>query len=449
MKNNDTPTYKNARSAALDLLCRMDRDASYSNIAIDAVIRRENMSENDRALFTALVYGVTERRITLDYYINSFSTVAPDKIENRVRNILRLGAYQLIYLDRIPEHAAVNECVKLCRGERGAAGFVNALLRKIATSRGELPLPDKDKKPYRYLSIKYSFPIPFCRKFSEIFGFERAESILSSFCTDKRTVLRVNTLKITRDALAEKLAEGGTVTENGLYTDTALLVTGGKAPDFSNALTADSCADFFVQDEASQICVKVLDAREGQTVIDMCAAPGSKSFGAAIEMNNKGRIFAFDLHDSKISLIEDGARRLGIDIIAARSADGTEFISELENTADRIICDVPCSGFGVCAKKPEIRYKNLEECAPLADIQYKIAENAVRYLKSGGVMVYSTCTLLPEENQLNVRRLLASHPELCAEDFSVGDISSNDGMLTLTSDTYRTDGFFIAKLRKA
>ncbi len=448
MKNNDTSTRKSARSFALDLLCRMESDASYSNIAIDAVIRREDMCENDRALFTVLVYGVTERKITLDYYINSFSSIAPDKIESRVRNILRLGAYQLIYLDRIPEHAAVNECVKLCRGERGAAGFVNALLRKIAASRGELPLPDKDKKPYRYLSIKYSFPIPLCRKFSEIFGFERAESILSSFCADKRTVLRVNMLKITREALAQKLSENGTLTENGLYTDTALFVTGGKAPDFSNMNSLSSDAEFFVQDEASQICVKVLDAEAGQTVIDMCAAPGSKSFGAAIEMNNKGKIFAFDLHQSKISLIDDGARRLGIDIINARAADGTEFLSELENTADRVICDVPCSGFGVCAKKPEIRYKSLEECAPLADIQYKIAENAVKYLKSGGVMVYSTCTLLPEENQENVRRLLASHPELHAENFSVGGISSNDGMLTLTPDAYQTDGFFIAKLRK-
>lgn len=443
MKNNTASARRGARSAALELLCRMDTDASYSNIAIDATIRREDMSESDRALFTALVYGVTERRITLDYYINSFSSIAPDKIENRVRNILRLGVYQLIYLNRIPEHAAVNECVKLCGGERGAAGFVNALLRRVAESREALPLPDRDKKPYRYLSIRYSFPIPLCRRFAEIFGFERAERILSAFCDDKRTVLRVNTLKLTREELAERLAAKGTVTADGLYTDTALLVTGGATPELFN-----SDGEFFVQDEASQICVKVLGAEAGQVVIDMCSAPGSKSFGAAMEMGNSGKIFAFDLHDSKISLIENGARRLGIDIIKACAADGTEFMPELEAVADRIICDVPCSGFGVCAKKPEIRYKSLEECAGLAEIQYRIAENAARYLKRGGVMVYSTCTLLPEENERNVERLLAAHPELCAENFSVGELKSSDGMLTLTPEACRTDGFFIAKLRK-
>lgn len=442
MKNNIATTDKSARAAALELLCRMEKDASYSNIAIDAIIRRENMNESDRALFTALVYGVTERRITLDYYINSFSSIAPEKIESRVRNILRLGAYQLIYLDRIPEHAAVNECVKLCGNERGAAGFVNALLRKISASRDALPSPDKGKKPYRYLSIKYSFPIPLCRRFSEIFGFERTEQILAAFCQEKRTTLRTNTLKLTRDELAQKLAAKGTLTENGRYTDTALLVSGGKTPELG------SDGEFFVQDEASQICVKVLGAEAGQTVIDMCSAPGSKAFGAAIEMGNKGKIFAFDLHDSKISLIENGARRLGIDIITARAADGTAFVPELAESADRIICDVPCSGFGVCAKKPEIRYKDLAECAELADIQYKIAENAARYLKRGGVMVYSTCTLLPEENERNVQRLLAAHPELCAEDFSVGRLTSSGGMLTLVPDACRTDGFFMAKLRK-
>ncbi|MDY3784518.1 MAG: 16S rRNA (cytosine(967)-C(5))-methyltransferase RsmB [Eubacteriales bacterium] len=435
----------NVRKTALDLLCGMEENGVYSNIGVDAAIKRTQMSREDRALFTALVYGTVERRITLDFYINSFSSMAPEKIESRTRNILRLGAYQIIYLDRIPDRAAVNECVALCG--RSSSGFVNALLRRLSENKRNLPMPDKSKKPYRYLSVKYSFPQPLCRRFSEIFGMEKTEKILAAFCERAKdgTVIRVNTLKIPTDKLKKKLTDMGTVVSDGIYSDTALHINGGNPPDL-----ASSDGEFFVQDEASQLCVKVLGAMPGETVIDMCSAPGSKSFGAAIEMNNRGKILAFDLHESKLSLIEDGAKRLGIDIIHTAAADGLVFDPALAGTADRIICDVPCSGFGVCAKKPEIRYRSPDECTALPDIQLGIALNAAKYLKPGGTMIYSTCTLLPEENQSNVERLLENCPELEIEreDFTVGGISSENGMLTLTPDLFRTDGFFIAKLKK-
>lgn len=433
----------NVRKTAFDLLCGMEENGVYSNIGVAAAIKRTQMSREDRALFTTLVYGTVERRITLDFYINSFSTIAPEKIGSRTRNILRLGAYQILYLERIPDRAAVNECVALC--DRSSSGFVNALLRRLSESKNHLPMPDKSKKVYRYLSVKYSFPQPLCRRFSEIFGLEKTESILAAFCeraTDG-TVIRVNTLRTTTDTLKKKLTDGGTVVSDGKYSDAALHINGGKLPDLSS-----SDGEFFVQDEASQLCVRALGAMHGETVIDMCSAPGSKSFGAAIEMKNRGRLLAFDLHESKLSLIEDGAKRLGIDIIHTAAADGLVFDPALAGTADRIICDVPCSGFGVCAKKPEIRYRSLDECAALPDIQLGIALNAVKYLKPGGTMIYSTCTLLPEENQSNVERLLEKCPELEREDFTVGGISSVNGMLTLTPDLFRTDGFFIAKLKK-
>jgi 16S rRNA (cytosine967-C5)-methyltransferase len=206
--------------------------------------------------------------------------------------------------------------------------------------------------------------------------------------------------------------------------------------------------DFFVQDEASQLCVEAIDAKPGMTVLDICACPGSKSFGMAITMNNTGSLTAFDLHKNKLSLIEKGAVRLGLNNITAIARDGRDFDPSLEGVADRVLCDVPCSGFGVLAKKPEIRYKDLSALTPLPDIQLAIVENACRYVKSGGVLVYSTCTLFPEENEDNVARFLARHPEFTPTDFTVGDLKSRGGMLTLTPDGHGTDGFFMAKFTK-
>jgi 16S rRNA (cytosine967-C5)-methyltransferase len=205
---------------------------------------------------------------------------------------------------------------------------------------------------------------------------------------------------------------------------------------------------FFVQDEASQICVRVLDARAGDTVIDVCSAPGSKSFGAAINMKNTGRVLSFDLHENKLSLIKSGAERLGIDIIETAQADARVFIPELEGKADRVLCDVPCSGFGVLAKKGELRAKDPAESARLPEIQLAILENASRYVKAGGVLVYSTCTILPEENRENIDRFLAKHSEFSLCPFELDNISSKDGTLSLMPDTHGCDGFFVAKLSK-
>lgn len=419
----------------------MGTDSTYSNIAADAVIRNAEMSDNDRALFSILVFGVIERRITLDYYINSLSSLPPEKIDDITRIALRMGFYQILYLERIPYHAAVNETVALCRAH--SRGFVNALMREIIRRKDSLPLPDRSKKPYRYLSIKYSFPIPLCRRFCEIFGADRAERILAAFSDggERRVTLRTNTLSGSRDELMSALKNEGVTTVPGHISPDALKITDG-IPDLA------SDGRFFVQDEASQLCVKALGATPGQRVIDMCSAPGSKSFGIAIEMNNKGSVKSCDLHSSKLSLITAGAKRLGIDIIAVEVRDGTVADESLFEAFDRVLCDVPCSGYGVLAKKPEIRFKPLEDVKDLPDIQLSIAKNAAKYLKRGGIMVYSTCTLLPEENEENVTRLLAECPELELVPFTVGDIVSETGMLTLTPDVHGTDGFFIARLRR-
>ena len=255
--------------------------------------------------------------------------------------------------------------------------------------------------------------------------------------------LRVNTLKISRDEFIKKLTHKGIAAAPAPLSPCGVKISGASVADLG--IDEGLC---FVQDEASQLCVLALDAKEGDKVLDVCSCPGSKSFGAAIEMNNNGEIRSFDLHENKLSLVKSGAERLGISILSTDSRDGRVFDETLEGYADKIICDVPCSGFGVIAKKPEIRYKDPAESSELSEIQHAILCNSARYLKKGGTLVYSTCTLLREENELNVERFLAAHGEFEPCDFKIGRISSQNGMLTLNPHDHGTDGFFIAKLRK-
>ena len=205
---------------------------------------------------------------------------------------------------------------------------------------------------------------------------------------------------------------------------------------------------FFIQDEASQICVEAVDAKSGMLMIDACSCPGSKSFGSAIKMENAGRILSYDLHESKLKLVDKSAERLGINIITASKRDGRDLDESLLESADRVLCDVPCSGLGVIAKKPEIRYKDISDFARLPEIQYAILENCAKYVKKGGILVYSTCTVLPEENEINAKKFLDSHSEFSPLDFAVGDAQSEKGMLSLSPDIHGTDGFFVAKFIK-
>lgn len=437
----------NPRKLALDTLDKLEKSGQYSNIAVDNTISREGLDGKDGRLFSALVYGVIERRITLDFIIDGLSSLPPSKIERTTRNILRMGLYQLLYMDRIPTHAAVDESVSLCH--KRSRGFVNALLRgferkRVGKSLSEaFGFPQKEEHPLEYLSVTYSYPVALCEKFCGIFGFDKTEAMLSAFEKTPPTTLRANTLKVSREALSERLQQSGVncqITENAPYG----IRTWGASPAELGLLDG-LC---FVQDEASQICVEALDTKAGNTVIDMCSCPGSKSFGAALSMENQGQVLSFDLHENKLSLVNKGADTLGISIIKTAARDGRDFDGSLSEIADCVLCDVPCSGFGVVAKKPEIRYKDPAESAALPDIQLAILKNGARYVKRGGTLVYSTCTLFPEENQGNVSRFLAESPDFERCDFRVGNISSEGGMLTLTPDIHGTDGFFIAKFKR-
>jgi 16S rRNA (cytosine967-C5)-methyltransferase len=462
MKNHSTPNQNTCpRALALQTLLKVD-SGQYANISVDTALSRNTLSAEDRALYTSLVYGVLERKVTLDFIISQYSSRSAEDILPPVAYALRLGLYQLIYLDRVPDFAAINESVKLV--PRKASGFVNAVLRSYLRAtdnkvRETHFSPAEFAKRYPSLegddilsaAVAYGISQTLTQKFFDVFGEEKASSVMSAFLVKPPISLRVNTLKTTAEDTKKSLTEQGFSVENGLYIPTSLrLEKGGvfSGEEFKNG-------EFFVQDEASQTCVEVLGARPDELVIDTCACPGSKSFGCAIRMQNMGEIYSFDLHESKLSLVRSGAERLGIDIIKTQKRDARTPDEALIGKADRVLCDVPCSGLGVLAKKPELRNKDLTESARLPAIQREILEKSATYLKSGGVLVYSTCTLLPEENENVVNDFLASHADFCAEDFEISPIydglptvRSKGGCVTLTPDEHGVDGFFIAKLKK-
>ncbi len=424
------------RLLAFELLQRLEKNDQFSNLILDRALRDSDMSGADKALATLLLYGVTERRLTLDYQIEVLSSRPLSSLDLPTLTALRMGLYQLAFTDKIPAHAAINESVELC--PRRSRGFVNAVLRSFTRSEG-LTYPHRDADRAKYLSVRYSVCLPLAEKFISAFGYDGAEALLSGFEAPPPTALSVNTLKITREELCQRIQGAKT---------TSISPTGLHAHGSVRDMWGFEAGMFFVQDEASQICVEALAARRGDILLDICACPGSKSFGAAIAMENEGSITAFDLHEKKLPLISSGAERLGIDIISTAVRDGRNFLPELEERADRVLCDVPCSGFGVLAKKPELRYKDPAASNALPDIQLAILENACRYVRKGGTLVYSTCTVLPEENQENIFRFLKHHPEFTLTPFTVGSLDAKEGYITLLPHIHKTDGFFIAKLTK-
>ena len=420
------------RKIAYDVLVKCSSAEQYSNIALDTAIKRSDLTTLDRGLLTTLVYGVIERQITLDAIIDELCQRGSADISPDVRTLLRLGLYQLAYLDRVPDHAAVNETVNMA-GKR-SRGFVNAILRAFIRSGKEIPVPQKEEDPIRYLSVKYSFCESLCECFVAAFGLSRTEELFAAFGEHPDLTLRTNTLRITREELLAKMEEQGIRALPTKESDVGIRVC-DKSPvaelyGFSEGL-------FFVQDEASQLCVKALDAKAGMRVLDACACPGSKSFGAAIDMQNEGEVISCDLHKNKLSLVESGAARLGISILQTEERDARNTNEAWLGTFDRVLCDVPCSGFGVFAKKPELRYKNPETSAALPDIQLAILKSASQYVKIGGKVVYSTCTLLPSENEENVARFLSEN-----NSFELKE------QRTLYPDADGTDGFFYAVLER-
>ncbi len=422
----------NVRKIALSVLTKCEAADGYSNLALDSAIKRADLTPADRGLLTTLVYGTLEKRLTLDAAIAHLCARPLGDLSPDVHNLLRMGLYQMAFLDRVPDHAAVNETVNMA--PRRAKGFVNAILRAFAREGKRIPIPDRMEDPEGYLSVKYSFGRKLCARFLIEFGLERTESLFAAFGEPAPLTLRVNTLRISRDELLAKWEAHGIAAEKTTESPVGIRLL-DKTPPLS--LPGFDAGECFVQDEASQLCVEALDARPEMRVLDTCACPGSKSFGAAINMQNRGTVLSCDLHRSKLSLVEDGARRLGLSILAVSERDAREDIEAWHKSFDRVLCDVPCSGFGVFAKKPELRYKDPAVSAPLPAIQRAILETSSAFVKYGGLLVYSTCTILPAENEDNINAFLQTHA-----DFSL------QSMRTYYPDTDRTDGFFCAVLQR-
>lgn len=427
----------NVRKMALSILARWEAGDAYINLAIGRAA--EALPDAERRYLTALLYGTVERKLTLDYAIGVLarrSDVSP-----AARLILECGLYELFYL-HTPPHAAVNAWVDLAHS-RGERGFINGVLR--AACRMEAPpLPPREKNEMRYLSLRYSVPTETVRRLAAVLC-EETEAFLAATEREPTMTLRVNTCRISRDAFLAALREQGIDAAPTAFAPDGVRLAATCPP---RSLIGFDEGWFFVQDEASQIATEALGAEPGETILDLCACPGGKSFGSAIRMHDTGRVLACDLHASKLSLIESGAARLGLCSVSTAAQDATVADPARFASADRVLCDVPCSGLGVLSGKPDLRYKDPRVADALPSLQSAILANAAAYVRDGGVLFYSTCTVNPQENEAITDAFLSVHPDFSHEDFAVGALASSHGRLTLYPHRHGTDGFYMAKFRR-
>ena len=439
----------NSREIAFNILLKIERDGAYSNLALNHAIRENRLSPIDSAFVSALVYGVLERKLTLDYIIKRYSKIPLRKIELKTKLILRMGVYQLLFMDKVPDSAAVNESVNLAKKQKlqKSSGFINGILRSITRAGEPYPLPDKKDKIFFY-SIKYSLPQSVVRLWLDSYGEQNAERLMESLSGRPPIYIRVNTLKTDKASLKAALESEGVVCEDVPALENALRLSRTGAIE---RLAAYKKGLFHVQDLSSQLCVGFLAPEPREIMLDVCAAPGGKSFTAAQMMRDRGKLFAFDLYDHKVRLMEEGAKRLGITMMVASKRDAASGASL--PLADKILCDVPCSGLGVLSRKPEIRSKDDLISAELPELQYRILCRSAEYLAHGGTLVYSTCTLNPAENSENVRRFLAEHTDFQGVPLTLPEgvsraVEENGYEITLMPHTAGCDGFYAALLRK-
>ncbi len=434
-----------ARETALNALIACRKEGAWSNGVLKEYVVRDRLDGRDAALAARLCYGVLQNRNKLDFYLKQLLTGKIRDLHPVVHDILHLGLYQIYEMDKIPESAAVNESVdlakKYCKKQRFAPGLVNGVLRNAVKTKGSLKEPAS-------LEDKYSHPWELIRLLRDYVGKDRIERMLKANNEAPRTTVQVNTLKTTLDQLRIQLEGEEVTTEPHGWMKDCLVLSGTgdleKLTSFKEGL-------FYVQDPAAKLSVLCAGLpKEEIRILDCCAAPGGKSFAAAMETAGKADITSCDVHEHKIGLIEKGAARLGIASHTARLQDATEFVSDWEEAFDAIICDVPCSGYGIIRKKPDIRHKNPEDMADLPRLQLQILKNQSRYLKKGGVLIYSTCTLIRQENEGVVEAFLEENSEFTLEPLPLPDPfpKNESGMLALVPGEYDTDGFFIARLRR-
>ncbi|MCL2579733.1 MAG: 16S rRNA (cytosine(967)-C(5))-methyltransferase RsmB [Oscillospiraceae bacterium] len=430
---------RDPRQIAANALLDVQRRAAWSNLSLDTFLRRHPLPPAGAAFASALFYGVIERRLTLDACIAAHAAQPPEKLSPEVLTALRLGIYQLLYLD-VPDHAAVAESVELARKLRKpqAAGFVNGVLRAFLRSGKAVPLPEA---PVARLSLEFSCPEPLVELLLENYGDPPAHRFLADSLGRPPVTIRVNTLRIDSNKLIDILeCEGVRATPHQLLADCLLLEQTGSLPE----LKSYRDGLFHVQDVSSQLAVHALNLRPGMRVLDTCAAPGGKTFTAAQLLEGKGEVVACDLHEKRVGLIARRAQEMGLTGITTLCRDMSGFHPDL-GEFDAVLCDMPCSGYGVIRRKPEIKYKPLNEFANISNTQYNILVSSAKYCKGEGSLLYSTCTFNPAENVEVTERFAREHPAFSPR--PLGGLLGGDTSRTLLAE-FGGDGFYLAAFHK-
>lgn len=449
------------RELALNILVKVAETGAYSNIQLNRSLQESGMSRADAALATELVYGTIGRQATLDYWLSKFVAKGLRKLDTWVHQLLRLSAYQLLFLDRIPSHAAVNEAVTIAkrRGHSGISGMVNGVLRSIDRGKDELKLSDiRAETPVATLALRHSYPEWLVRRWADAFGLETTEAILASGNEPPHASIRVNTMLASRDQRLRELQESGLDAQPSAVAPSGIVVRGGgnmaDTEGFRNGLWS-------VQDESSMLVAEVVAPKPGMKVLDCCAAPGGKSAHMAELMEGKGKVWANDLHAHKRELIVSQTERLKLRNVEAITSDAAKLSERFkEQSMDAVLLDAPCSGFGVIRRKPEIKWNKTEgDIAEIAALQRQLLKEASELVRPGGTLVYSTCTIEKEENERQVAAFLAEHPDFELDAHwpeavlirlrEAGIIGKQfDGQLQLLPHHFGSDGFYIARMTR-
>lgn len=448
----------NARNSALETLIEILEDGAHANIAVNKRLSQFPLKGPERGLFTELVYGVTRTRNTLDWVLAKFLKKDLESFTPQIRNILRLGTYQLLYLDKIPAHAAINESVEQAKiyGHKGVAGLVNGVLRNLLRQKDGITFPSIESDPVKHISLKYSHPEWLVSRWIEEFGTDSTITLCQYNNSPANLAIRVNTLKTTREELYQNfLARGLKVIKSTIIPEGIIFEEWPgleNMPEFADGL-------FLMQDEGSMLVAHVLNPLNNTTIVDACAAPGTKTTHLAQLIGDEGKVLAFDIHPHKLKLIEDNCKRLGIRSVEINLGDARELANHVQEKVDFVLVDAPCSGLGVLGRRADARWRKTPELLnELPLLQIDILKGASKILSPDGVLVYSTCSIAREENQEVIVKFLADNDDFYLESiighlpFTLNkeeDIQrAKEGMLQFLPQEHGIDGFFVARLRK-
>lgn len=444
----------NMREVALDILLMVERKEELSHVALfQALTKYQYIEKKERSFLTRLVEGTLEYGLTLDYIINAFSTRPVNKCKPLIRCLLRMSVYQMIYMDHVPASAACNEAVKLAkkRGFQKLSGFINGVLRSVERSLLDLPTPKREENELEYLSITYSMPSWIVEKWIEWYGIEVAEQMLSAGFQEQKTRIRMNQSKCKKEELVESLKEQGVMVEDGQYLKEAMVISDY---DYILALTAFQKGWFSIQDESSAMVAYVAGIEKGMQIYDVCAAPGGKTMHAADILDGTGMVYSFDISEYKTDRIRENVTTCGFTNVLVKEQDATVLNPQFIEKADVVFLDAPCSGMGIMGHKNDMKYRlNKEQLSELMKLQSNMFSVVSQYVKPGGVLIYSTCTVNPKENLENVKEFikdgLFSLEEMKEKELvSVNPDTAKQGYLQLLQGVHGKDGFFIAKLRR-